>query len=52
MTMDNHAACYAAFQSKDFRVDWAFFVGVTSDGDLLPPCVPGASAQARKLHLF
>ena len=30
MTMDNHAACYAAFQSKDSRFDGHFFVGVTS----------------------
>ena len=32
MTMDNHAACYAAFQSKDSRFDGHFFVGVTSTG--------------------
>ena len=25
MTMDNHAACYAAFQSKDSRFDGHFF---------------------------
>ena len=32
MTIDNHAACYAAFQSKDSRFDGHFFVGVTSTG--------------------